>query len=284
MKNFKFILQLVIGFCLLALLIYTRIIKVRLPRNISTSLTIFDVETFFFSFMVIVSCIRVILTIYRYFKTKYSIDNLDNTEEKQPLWLQKKFRLFLNFFKESTYVFYCFSLKNKHIFALNEKVIRCISIWLNGKEGYYLLLIYILHIIPRIIIAFIFLLDIFYFKQLNYFYKSLVLYLIPVMLKSLFVMMEHYYKYMEKLWFSEYLDDLIDEDGIPYLIATDKAPHSYNIFHEIEYPFLKFIGSIAFFGKDYLSELQNTSFGLLGSQIVFMFGWIYLLLHGLNLI
>lgn len=118
MKNFKFILQVFIGFSLLALLVYTRIIKVRLPRNISTSLTIFDFEAFFFSFMVIVSCITVILTIYRYFKTKYSIDNLGNGEEKQPFWLQKKFMLFLKIFKESTYVFYCFSLKNKVIFCI----------------------------------------------------------------------------------------------------------------------------------------------------------------------
>lgn len=61
------------------------------------------------------------------------------------------------------------------------------------------------------------------------------------MLKSLFVMMKHYYEYMQNLWFSEYLDDLIDKDGIPYLIATDKAPHSYNIFMKLNILFLNLL-------------------------------------------
>lgn len=67
-------------------------------------------------------------------------------------------------------------------------------------------------VVPKLLVVFLFLIDVFYFKELNYFYKSLGLLLLPLVFKALKTIVEEYY--------NENIQDLI------YLLDSKPIAHS----------------------------------------------------------
>lgn len=279
-KTSLYVLQALLGAIFIGYLLYNRIFRLHLPKD----LTKFTVEQLgFFLFMTIITIILLSIVIYNYDKNyDFVIAHAEKQPEKPVKWYAKYLSQFFMYIKDSIFTFYCLLITYKPFMYFFNIIVVVISSKLYNKEEYYQRIIYIMFVLPRIIVSIIFLIDIFYFQELRYFYKGLILYLLPIIFTGLCAMFEEYYERMNNLWFDEYLEETLDAENTPCLTHTSKAPCSYADFTMYEYPFLKFVGSLGYFGKNYIVELKKKSLGLIIAQIGFLLGWRWLLILSIH--
>jgi hypothetical protein len=168
------LLAFIFGALIISWLIFNRLIRTRLPTDIPTFHTITS-----WGFVIYCS-LFVITLIFLLFSTKH------NNED-------------LAFFKQlglDIQNIFIYSFRKVHLVITDRipnyiRKILFLSTKFRKLQGYYSIIVILCVIIPPIVVSIVFLVDIIYFHKLDYFYKSLVLLLMPLLFKGILGIFRH---------------------------------------------------------------------------------------------
>ena len=259
---------------------YIRLIRERIPREV----IIFSEITLLISTVIIISC----LSLRLYFLLKQSeILKTKPITNKILLKIKYRFLLMAQIFNESTTGL--LRILNMTFSSYSERLLNIIRyLYLNIESKQFTILVIGVDLVPKIIVLLTFMLDVFYFRQLNYFYKSVGLLLLPVIFSVIKRMVEQFYidniqdlidgLSSEPIPGSEYHDFCFN----PYKDVPDSVPpleihlllHFYPIY-EIPYH----LGRLEEIKKKYHFNTVNILV-----CILYLIGWSQILLIGLGVI
>ena len=172
-------LTILLGFLLLSIIFWNKFIRIRLPKN----LEVFSNKILFiFIILSIIFCITILLENLKLIYKKNNIKentvvNILIDELAKNPYIQLLANWFI-YIIESPKKFYEYFFQKINVVYLVEKPLLFLI-----KHGKIKIYIYIIgYMLPKCILSIIFLVDICYFKELNYFYKSLPILVIPLIL------------------------------------------------------------------------------------------------------
>ena len=178
MRDNKFFI-LFLGFFTMYLVVYRRFIP-RLPQEINFSPEKFPI--LLFSFFFLNTLIISILLMYSLVKKRETTKFLrfhEILKTSREIVIESWYSVYLLFVQFIPNYFSKINYLAKKIFP--------ILVWPN-------ILIIIFKILPRMIITFCFLLDIFYYQKLDYFYKSLIVILLPLIFDCILYLLDTFAK------------------------------------------------------------------------------------------
>lgn len=214
MKKGKFYFLALFGFIFINYLIYLRLVKVRLPKELTQEL--FNCGDFFtlgiFCLLMLLSAFLVLLNLRKI---------LGKNAKFKENWFTKLLVVFSNFQKNS-YLAVDHIIKEVILYDYIGEILTSFGNYLyrnfSENQQYFLILFYIL---PRIFVMVFLLFDVFYFKKLDYVYKFSFLLLFPLIVDYLMNSLNKFWKdnakiFGEVLYFYNYkteerimVDDLI---------------------------------------------------------------------------
>ena len=280
----KRLLYIFIGLSIFSFIIYNRIFRIRLPRELYIFPPFTNDVRWFFLFIVILWIFICIFIIYKSFLAFLE------KEEKKTIFssYSEIFALFINESIKEGYYFFR-DIIGKYFYN------NLYDIFSNFAPKYYNImqilpknsLLFISYFI-RFLIVFMFLIDVFIFFKFNYFYKSLFLLLIPLFIKIIHYLL----KDIAQENYNEYKDILgIKEKGInnrgEQLYSFNIKEDFSNLANQMDYFFNEFIlcHNILVFLDSY-DEAANF-YNLRKNLIVyslFLTGWSYILFKNLYLL
>lgn len=186
MKIFKYYLLLTLPLAYIMYLVYIRIFLTRAPRD----LYVFSYPLLIITTTFIIGCL--LLRIYFLLKSLKIIDKKP-TKNKYILLLQQDIIILkakMEIIVQNSFGFLGKQFKSYNTYLLN--FIKFCYLHIPSKK--HTVVILCMDIVSKIIVIMIFLLDVFYFKQLNYFYKTLWLLLLPLSLDIIKLATMQYYR------------------------------------------------------------------------------------------
>lgn len=173
MKMMKILIKILITILIISFILWNRILRERLEINI-------DSIAFTNVYIVILSMLILSHSIILLSNLRVLLNLIDKESWISNLFINKlikKCEEILNYPKDVVNIL---ALK----YPLLRNPLRIITSYFAVYINYPKIIVILLIYLPRIIVTFTFILDIFIFHNFNYFYKSLILLLIPVILKS----------------------------------------------------------------------------------------------------
>lgn len=169
----KYYLYVFSGFLIVIFLLWNRIFRFRLPKNIPLDLT--DIEFICLFLIILILLISLFKSVYFYL-TK----NNNNTFTISYLYNEslERFDIFIK-----GYSFIWTNIRSLHLF-LFKQLHRCLS---------YKKIIYIIFQMPKIILPLILCYEVFFTGTINNFYKALILLLIPLIYRYIFHSLHLFY-------------------------------------------------------------------------------------------
>jgi hypothetical protein len=303
--NNKYIL-IFIGLSIIFYIFYIRIILKRIPKDFTIPKTIYLMLSFFMSIFFI---ILLIIKVYRYYRLHYPKTNVNNTNR------------ILNFIilRIKDYVTSISTIIFKSLYQV-DFIIRDIIPFSGNIVEYTGRLLLKVEKIPRkflklkhfisLIVSVIFVIEIIVYKQLDIFYKVLILMLIPLAI--------NYIIYSVKIWVHDQLDSLNDcitvelDDYIDKIITpsdfaifyciTDDDPVNISVHYVPSYEeyrksqgmpiqeglieigtFLFFVSDLLFYITLYdkkISLYNETVYPIIPTTL-YAIGWLYILISNL---
>ena len=177
----KNLFYLIFGFLFSSYIFYIRILLIRLPKD----LFFFNPNNYLLWF---ISICWLFLSFFIIYKSVCFLRGIPNKE----IYLQVVFIKVKDFIKDSLENLYCFIIKfipniSDKVSLFSSKFYKCFG---EIHEGFLFFISYGF----RIIIALIFLVDVFCFFRLHYFYKSLTLLCIPLIINIIIASYTSSYK------------------------------------------------------------------------------------------
>lgn len=195
-ETFRYLLTTSIGIIFLLLVIYSRL-HLRIPRDLPLTLTEDNIIFYLYIF-----CNVLIIFLVNVFNYKKKNDSTNNIIKDLNVFYEQILFATFDFIDSFIWIWY-----KTRLTLIAEKYFY--NMFKNNKNQYLGLYIGI-NCIPRIIVIFLFLLDIFYFQRFHYFYIALILLLIPLIF--------HMWMYCISQYFSEALKG-IENDVIISVIG-----------------------------------------------------------------
>jgi hypothetical protein len=280
MKNIIPVIKFLIPIIYITYIIYIRLIYVRLPRDIG----LLNKPILIYTTCVIL--LGMLLRIYLLLKQ----DGVIKTKPSSNRYILKIKKIMEIVSKEITKIIKSFlRVLSRKIWFYTDCVMRLNQyIFIYAYTKTFIVIVFLFKIIPKIIVVLIFLIDVFYFKQLNYFYKALGLLLLPIIYSII--------KNMVEVLYADNIQDLInllDSKPIPnseyhefcfnpkiFLPSSVLGLETHLIFYFYpiyEIPYI--LGELIFIEK----KFQFNKIDIL-ICIFYLIGWTYVLLKGLGIL
>lgn len=212
-----FSLFLIFGFVFLNYLLYIRVIKLRLPKEISKDL-------FTSSEFISLGMFLMLLVISGYFIIVNIRKILEKEGAFQKRWFMKPLSWVSNFFKKS-YFAVDHVIKEVIFYDYIGEILTSLGYYL--YRNFYDKQIYLLsvfYIFPRIFVISMLFVDVFYFKTFNYVYKFSFLLLIPLLADYVIYSLNKFWQDNAKI-FGELLNFFHYETGQPILVTELVLAH-----------------------------------------------------------
>jgi hypothetical protein len=209
----KEIFLALMGLLFVLFIIWNRFIRVRLPKDIPLTLT--DFKFIILSFTCLIFCLSLFLLVKEYLYPSKSLSN--NIINK---FITESLRTFDRKIKDINFIW------------IKSEIIHLKIIFYAHRYVNYSKYIYLVFQLPKIIIPFFLLIDIFYFCKIEIFYKLIPFLIIPLLYRYLYHSLHFFYSvrkhyineilkvriYEEAEGENEPLYYIIEEDPIHYLI------------------------------------------------------------------
>jgi hypothetical protein len=255
--------------CIYILFIVTsRFFIERLPRTVFISLK--SIQIIFICVTLLVLLVRLLLLVKKAYFTNTNSKNpvfkhIKKTLESVNYWITERWK----------YIYYVFYNAYDLIGTLILFVARQL---INIKPNFSLFLVILLELTPKIVLITLFLIEFYVYKNICYFYKLLVLYLIPLVFRALTGIFQQYY--MDNKQEMETSIKLSQDSNITITISY----RGHVIKSEI---FIKFFAEPVLHLNQVLNDLEYAKKALCSTQIdiiitlLFIFAWVRILLAGI---
>lgn len=207
----KILINIVITLIITAFIIWNRLLRERLPKGLdililnmsNSSIIVVIILILFNCLFFFISC----KAIYSPNKKTTFMDKIFNFS------VYKHFQNFLNIILNAPKNLYEYYSDKYNIFTKQiETSASYLVAYYNSERNQYIFLTIFIYL-PRMLVATIFVLDIFYFKKFDYFYNSLILLLVPLITKIYLHMIFWQSKLMYE--YSEFFLDITSvENGV----------------------------------------------------------------------
>jgi len=244
----KYFIYSILGFLILSYYFYVRILIKKLPKNLINELPQ-SIKLTFLLLFISCSCLC-LLNVYKY------LINHDYYKPKKNIVVQKMllsnfihpFIMLRNIWDNSLYAIHYYVIKK---LPRMVNIFKYLGNMIHSKVpfGHLHSLNYIFNLLPKLLVLTFFLTDVFIFHSLNYFYKTSILLLIPLLFNySLFSILD------------VYLDCIHDFDNA--VIITDKetkksiSGETY-MYHYFKNPQMDFALYTYTFTKSFLEKFKD---------------------------
>lgn len=193
-RNLLYFIYSLFPIIYLAYLIYIRLISVRMPRNID----IFTSPALIYSTIIMLFCLC--LRLYFLLKT----DGIIKTSESKNKYISFLQEISIHISQVfSAMITTCIRTISIYFRSYDEIMIRIVQyLYVYVPSKRFTLIIIGFNVVSKLIVIIAFLIDIFYFKQLNYFYKTLAFLLLPIIFSAIKTCVEQFY--------NDNIQDLVD--------------------------------------------------------------------------